>query len=383
MAYTETSSEGWFSRIGGAIKGVLFGLVLFVLSFAVLGYNEYNFVQVYKSLKEAQGVTISVEADSVEAANEGALIHLSGKATTSDTLTDPGFSVSQVAIKLSRKVEMYQWKETEKTEKKKELGGSEKTVKTYTYSKEWSNSEISSAKFADPEAPDNPTVWAYQAKSWTADNVSLGAFRLSPALIGDIDKPQPISLTDVSLPAGVTNASIQSGQVYIGTPAVPAIGDLRITLSMTPPLDVTVISQQKGQSFTPFVAKTGKTINMLRDTGLHSMDEMYNMAHGDNEMMNWILRAVGFFMMFFGMSLMLKPLAILADVVPFFGNLVGAGVGIICFLSAIVMTFLTIAIAWIVVRPLVGIPLLVVSLGAGILVGKKLKNAKADAVTDA
>ncbi len=382
MAYTETTSEGWFSRIGGAIKGVLFGLVLFVLSFAVLGYNEYNFVQVYKSLKEAQGVTISVESDPVESANEGKLVHLSGKATTSDTLTDPGFNVSQVAIKLSRTVEMYQWKETEKTEKKKELGGSEKTVKTFTYSKDWAARPISSAKFSDPEAPDNPSVWAYEAKSWTADNVTLGAFRLSPALIEEINNPKPIPLTETSLPAGITNASIQSGKVYIGTPAVPEIGDLRITLSMTTPLDVTVISQQKGRSFTPFVAKTGKTVNMLRDTGLHGLKEMYNMAHGDNEMMNWILRAVGFFMMFFGMSLMLKPLAILADVVPFFGNLVGAGVGIICFLSAIVMTFLTIAIAWIVVRPLIGVPLLVVSLGAGILVGKKLKNAKAAATDD-
>ena len=35
MAVTETETIGWGSRLGGSIKGVLFGLGLFVLGFPV------------------------------------------------------------------------------------------------------------------------------------------------------------------------------------------------------------------------------------------------------------------------------------------------------------------------------------------------------------
>ena len=71
MAYTEVTSQGWFSRIGDAFKGMLFGLVLFIGSFILLGWNENNYVERYKALKEGQGNTVSVTSDSVDASNEG------------------------------------------------------------------------------------------------------------------------------------------------------------------------------------------------------------------------------------------------------------------------------------------------------------------------
>ena len=113
------------------------------------------------------------------------------------------------------------------------------------------------------------------------------------------------------------------------------------------------------------------------------MEAMYNMAHSDNKFWTWIFRGVGFFVMFLGLSLFFKPLSVLADVVPFIGSLVGAGVGIICFLLALVLSSLTIAIAWVVVRPLVGIPLLIVAGVATFFIGKKMKAAKAATPTPA
>jgi len=38
-SYTEISREGWFSRIGGSIKGILFGLVAIPVCVILLWWN--------------------------------------------------------------------------------------------------------------------------------------------------------------------------------------------------------------------------------------------------------------------------------------------------------------------------------------------------------
>ena len=49
--FTEVTSQSWLSRIGGAIKGVLMGFVLFILAFPLLFWNEGRAVTTYKTLK--------------------------------------------------------------------------------------------------------------------------------------------------------------------------------------------------------------------------------------------------------------------------------------------------------------------------------------------
>ena len=43
--FTEVTQQSWFSRITGAVKGILVGLVLFVVSFPLLFWNEGRAVQ--------------------------------------------------------------------------------------------------------------------------------------------------------------------------------------------------------------------------------------------------------------------------------------------------------------------------------------------------
>jgi hypothetical protein len=70
---------------------------------------------------------------------------------------------------------------------------------------------------------------------------------------------------------------------------------------------------------------------------------------------------------------------VIADVLPFLGSMVGAGTGIISFLLAACLSLITIAVAWIVYRPVLGIILLVVAVGLMILIKGKLNAAKATA----
>jgi hypothetical protein len=73
-----------------------------------------------------------------------------------------------------------------------------------------------------------------------------------------------------------------------------------------------------------------------------------------------------------------KPLSVLGDVVPFIGSIKGFGTGVASFLLSLILSIITIALAWIVYRPVVGISLLVVA-GAGItfMVTRKKKQKPA------
>ena len=65
--------------------------------------------------------------------------------------------------------------------------------------------------------------------------------------------------------------------------------------------------------------------------------------------------------MFFGLSMVLKPLSVLADVLPILGDIVEMGAGLVAGLLALACALVTIAIAWIFYRPVVGIVLLAIA----------------------
>ena len=63
---TKTSTQGWFSRIGDAIKGVLFGFALSAIAVVVLFWNEGRAVKRAQALTEGAGAVISAAADKVD-----------------------------------------------------------------------------------------------------------------------------------------------------------------------------------------------------------------------------------------------------------------------------------------------------------------------------
>ncbi|HJT17096.1 MAG TPA: hypothetical protein VJ853_06905, partial [Thermoanaerobaculia bacterium] len=69
-----------------------------------------------------------------------------------------------------------------------------------------------------------------------------------------------------------------------------------------------------------------------------------------------------------------------------FGTALSAGIGAFAFLGAAVLAFGTIAVAWVAVRPVLGISLLVLALGALVWllkIGRSRKVAKATAAVPA
>ena len=190
--HIETTTVGFGKRLGSAIGGVLLAPVLLLLAGGMLFANEGRAVKRAKSLKEGRGSVVS--ATTLQPANEGELVHVSGLADSQETLKDPELPVSARAIELTRTVEMYQWRETSSTKTEKKLGGGEKKVTTYSYETEWSPRTIDSSSFQVPAGHQNPSTFPIRSETVQARRVTLGEFELADVLVAKIGGSTPVQL---------------------------------------------------------------------------------------------------------------------------------------------------------------------------------------------
>jgi hypothetical protein len=137
------------------------------------------------------------------------------------------------------------------------------------------------------------------------------------------------------------------------------------------PGEYSVIAAQVGSTFEPFLTSVGGTIELVA-SGARSAEAMFASAQAQNTAITWGLRVFGFILMFMGLGLVLRPLSVLADVLPILGNIVGAGTNLIAALIAAVLSLLTISIAWLFYRPLLAVALLAVAAGLTWLIRSRL-----------
>lgn len=360
---TEVTTTSWSTRLANSFKAILLGLLCFLGAFALLWWNEERSVDRTRTLEAGLEMVIPVSADAPAPFNEGKLIHLSGTATTRDILKDPLFGVQETALKLNRHVEMYQWKEETHTKTETNTGGSETTTTTYSYHKEWSSKPLDSTRFKQPEGHQNPASMPYQNKEFTASTITLGGYTLTQPFIEDIGGYTDYPLTQTHLDAMDPRTrklfDLHGTEFFHGDPAAPQIGAMRVTYHIITPTDLSIVAKQTGNRLEPYLTKTGD-IALLK-MGTHSAQTMFQSAQDENTLITWLIRIGGFLLMWIGLATLLGPLKILADVLPILGVILGAGIGILTGLLAIVLSTLTIALAWLFFRPLIGISLLIVS----------------------
>ena len=386
MAVTETTTESWGSRLGSSLKGVLVGGAMFIAGFPVLFWNEGNSVKTARAIDEGEGACISVESNEmVDPEMNGKLVHMTGRADTSDVLSDSTFGVSAKAICLERKVEMFQWMEESRTSEKKKLGGSVEKTTTYTYKQEWVDYAVDSSRFNTAQGHENPGSMEFQSEKWLAENVTFGAFRLNKKQIERIGAAQAFAFptnftcalprvkvqgTTIYVPNGETRGNALNNRDVVSQ---TRIGDMRVTFRVIYPHDISVIAKQQGDTFVDYTAKNGKKLSYLHD-GIDDAAAMFASARSGNAIITWLVRLGGFLLMFFGLSGVFKPLSVLADVLPILGDIVEIGTGFVAGLLALVCALVTIAVAWLFYRPILGVLLLA---AASFLVWKLIQRRKA------
>jgi hypothetical protein len=361
-SYTEVTSQSWFGRIGDSIKGIFFGLLFFAGAFFLLFWNEGRTINRYRTLKEGEGAVTPISSTSVDPSDELKLVYISGPATTDETLVDSEFGVSAPAIKIIRNVKMYQWEENKNSTTRKTLGGGSTTETTYSYQKAWADHSINSGQFKHPEGHENPSAMSFAPQTFSAHKVTLGAFTLSDSLVAKMNKREKLALDGTSLPSSLAaRAKAYDGGYYIGTDSNhPIVGDSRISFEIVRPSEVSIVSQQVRDTFAPYITKAGGTIELL-ETGVFPQEQMFKQAESENQMWAWILRGAGLLIMWIGLVLVLKPISVLADVVPLFGTIAEAGAAFIAFVISVACSITTIAVAWFSYRPMVSYPLIALS----------------------
>ncbi len=376
--FREVSSKNWFSRIGNAIVGSIIGFLLFLLAIPLLFWNESRAVTTYRSLKEAAGIVVTVPADAIDSANEGRLVHLNADAAATGPAQDQDLGISLDVLRLNREVEMYQWVEHKESKTEKKLGGGEETVTTYRYEKEWSDDSVDSSDFKHPEGHGNPQQWPFESEEFSAPGIHAGAFTLDPELVEQLDHYEDVDVTVDQLPESLRPPfKDKNGSLYLGADMNNVqVGDVCIRLAAVKPGAVSIVARQVGSTLANYQTKAGDSIALV-ESGTKTSAEMIKSAQDSNNVITWLIRAAGFFLMFIGLAMVMKPLSVLADVVPFIGNLVEFGTGLLAFGSAVVISLVVIAVAWIAVRPVLGISLLVAAVAAVVLLKKKKKPAVA------
>lgn len=369
--FTTTSSEGWFSRIKNAIIGVFVGMLFVPGSIALMGWNEYRTIHRTRGLNEGEKVVQIVEnPDRVDSSLDRQLVHLTGQATTEEVLSDQDFALELPAIKLRRFVEMFQWVEHKETENKKKLGGGRTKKTTYRYEKEWASGRENSEDFKQ-QGHDNPRPH-FDSDSKTAKLVNLGGYQLNDRLVGSINSYEDVAWDDQwldRLPQDLKDQSLIEGEFLYWSAAGtqgqtnPSLGDQRIKFEVVRPTAVSLIAQQTGNTFSPFKTSNGESLEDLY-VGTFTAAEIFEKLRSANSMWAWILRGLGFVVCGIGFSMILGPISVVADVIPFLGSLTRSGLGLISFLLAIVVSAMTISFAWIAVRPLIGVPLALLAIAA-------------------
>ena len=302
-------------------------------------------------------------------------MYITGLAEPTTNLTDTDFNVGVTEkISLTRSVEVYQWYEEKKTEKKDKIGGGTTTSTTYNYYKQWRSSLIDSSAFKYPNGHYNPTYMPYSAETFNSD-VILGAFSFPDDLISRF--PADASLTgtvdfnvtnipnDNSLKTQTNNTIVDGDGYYFGnSPAQPQVGDTRVQYKSASGGTVSIIAEQNGSTFIPFRAESGADLYLF-ELGKVSIATMFDNAEKSNKTSTMILRLVGFAVMFVGVTLVLNPLSVAADIIPCVGDCVGCAIGIVAFIVAAVLSLIVIGIAWVANRPVI----LYASLGGLVVIG--------------
>jgi len=380
MAYTETTTTTYGQRLKNSGKGIVAGLVMFVVGTGLLWWNEGRTVKQTRALNQTEKVCVELNPASVDASFEGQTIHATAVAATEDVLVDNYYGAPANAIAISRNVEYYQWVEHATSTTKDKVGGGQETTTTYTYLKEWTRTPVDSDVFKDPEYKGlNSVRTTIENAEQYASTVNFGAYKLSPRQVSSFSCNEAMDLSSVAeqITDTVNLVKVEGNVVYYGNSTAPEVGDVRVTLKKAPAsAQISIVADVVGDTFTDHVAKNGNRIQLVQ-MGAKSADEMFADAHASNKVISWILRILGILLVVFGLKGIIGIVIAVLKVLPFLANIVNVGTSLVCWVVGLAWSFIIIAIAWIVYRPLIAIALLVAVGALVFFLVKKSKDAKA------
>lgn len=339
--FTETTSKSWADNIGAAFSGLIIGLILFLASFAVLWNNEGSV-----NMSNVAKLSTQVSASAVDASNEGKFISVTG-VLKADKVGDPNYLKPGEYASLSRNVEMFAWVEQSESKTEDKVGGGSETKTTYTYTKRWTSAPQETSSFKVPEGHSNPAL-PVKYSTFYSPSVKVGAYKVDAKSIW-LPGSKSVAVNGNNIVPGA-GRSIADNSIFIrkspkGTFSAPDLGDLKISFyAVQSGIDVTAFGKQYDGKLAAYVHEGKDRIYRAfagtREEALATMTNEFKMG-------KWMMRGIGFIMMWFGLSLFFGPINAFLKVLPILSNISKSIFGIITFVVALILSAVTILVAMI------------------------------------
>ncbi len=372
-------SGGVVSTLRASPRRSLLGGILLLGALGFVYWREGQAVDRYRGLEESSGVVLTVGPDRVDPVNDGKLVYVRGTAQSTQDLVDDVFGVRAAAVRLVRHVEVYQWAEAKKEEKRKNERGEEEAVTTYVYTKRWSPTLIDARGFKEPESHKNPEKMPYDDLDLVGKDTRLGAFVLPEEAARKLTRFEPLKVTQDMLSKSPYASLLheQQGAAFVGkNPQSPEVGDVMVTFQVVRPQTVSLVAQQSGGTFAPYKAGESQSV-FLAEAGEVDAKSMFKTAKEGGGNLPWALRGLGALLAQIGLALLLVGFASTRTFLPRFERIPRVAAVLLAGALSLSLTSAAMGAAWVPVRPLVGVPLLVVAaacLGLALYAARRAKK---------
>ncbi|OWR52943.1 transmembrane protein 43 [Danaus plexippus plexippus] len=280
----------------------IMSMILFTGVTYFLMWSECQTIQSNLMLEDLISAAESIDVFTKDEAEqyESKVVHITGPLRILEPISEPDYNIHVQAVKLRKRVQMYQWIE-ETTETENFLSEpAEESQKTYWYHKDWRDYVVDSSLFYIRPGHHNPTSMPMFSETHIADDVKIGWMFLGMDVkrkVNDYYEIWSDTRPDRS------DIKLHSGFYYHGNSALEhEIGDLRIHFSYAGREDdiYTAVGLVERATLQPYSAErfpTADPISLLRK-GSYSLKQLHDLEKRDANTHTWKYRLLGFVQVF-------------------------------------------------------------------------------------
>jgi len=211
------------------------GAVLLIAGLGLAAVTERSLLVHHLAAVRHGGDVVQAGAHGPQPGQHGSMMLVSGTPEVIEPPHDTDFNLTVATPVLSRRVEMFQWREVHV--------GSD-----VHYELDWSDELQDTARFEQPRGHANPKAMPLRSQRFTAGKVQVGGFALGPLLVNALPGTQAVAPDPSRLPANLA-ASFSVYHDYLTTsvdPGSPRLGDVRVSWQAVPLQPVTILARLDG-----------------------------------------------------------------------------------------------------------------------------------------
>ncbi|CAG9835212.1 unnamed protein product [Diabrotica balteata] len=334
----------------------LIGIFLLCFGIWLLTWNEGRAVHHAHSLDETYNNAIILnlyEKPSDE--HNGKVVHVTGSLQIEEPLTEVEYGIAIQAVKLKRRVQMYQWVEerTPRPDDDNNIETMGTMTNDYYYITEWRDKLVDSNNFYIRHGHENPKEIPLTSVTYVSPIVQLGHL-----LVGNEIKDKFDDFIEVTSDERPDRRDVKLHMgIYYHCDDIwnPEVGDIRVQFyyagaSGEP---VTIIAKQESGALIPYETSKGHKIALLRQGNLN-INQMFSAEHFDARLETWKLRGLGFFILYGAAVCLSRLIKIMVFQGSFLSFYSGDPLSFSNLVLAFSVTLCVVATAWIMYRPMLG-----------------------------